>query len=152
TRLDAAIAEAKRTRAVLLPGGRVPHSVPLPAPEAEGEPGIDLTGAASRARREIRENTVLARQVAHAQADSENAGDRRRLTAQLREVREQPAEVDLADYQAQVRRAGETIANLEKQLHALRPRPDTDRFFYTEAQLRHRIELFDTAQKQLAEL
>src|SRR5206468_1714567 len=82
-----------------------------------------------------------------AEAESEYAGDLRRLLLELRQVREQPPEVSVDSYEAEVRRAGEAIGKLEEHLHALRPKADTDRFFYTDDQILKRLELYQPGQR-----
>jgi hypothetical protein len=108
--------------------------------------------ARERAQRELAEDRDLAEAVARTESEETYLADLRRLSLSLRAAREPAPEIPLADYQAAVRRAGEEIARLEGQLHALRPNPETDRYYYPAAQIRRRAELYEQTRQELERL
>src|SRR5439155_18268494 len=140
---------AERGKGPAAPGTELPEEdwAALPRPEALPEP--DLGAAVERARRELEEDRGLAETVARREAEEAYLDDLRRLTLSLRQAREPAPEIAIEDYQEAVRKAGEQIARLEAQHHALRPNAETDRFYYTPAQIRRRAELYEQAGAEL---
>jgi hypothetical protein len=122
----------------------------LPPVQPTGE--AERTDAIERARASLEQDLRMAQEVARQDAEEEYLSDLRRLQVELREARETPQPVDLNGYEAVVRAAGDEIARLAAQLHALRPSPSTDRFFFTEAQIRRRAVLYEQTRHDLATL
>ncbi len=150
--LDARIAAAQRAGLPVPPATELPplEMEPVPPPESLGAP--DLSGARARAERELADTTAALEPLARAEAEDEYAADLRRLQVEIGLARAEPPAVDLETYQEAVRAAGEELARLEAQAHALRPSPATDRYFYSAAQVRRRSELHAQVRLELQAL
>jgi len=152
TEWDRFLAAAQREAAPALISAGVPELQMAALAPLVGLPAADPDAGLEKHSTQARADVSRGEAILIEEATDEYLDDLQRLRLQVLANAEPEEVVDLVAYGRQVQRVGEELAALETQLHALRPNPTSDRFFFTPEQIRERRSLFDRIERDLADL